>query len=183
MVWAQDGKYVRPAVRNDWISNALFQTENRERVDKTDADTGTTLPATTQADRFADTQVGLYWENKIQWGEKFRTDAAMRGDVGHVDVTSLVTAANSGTATKVLPSPKLSLIFGPWSKTEFYVQGGFSFHSNDARGATQTVEPVSGENPYPNTLVQRIPLLIPTKGAEIGVRTAALPHLQSAFSL
>ena len=170
-------------VRNDWVHNGLFQTENRVSVDKTDSDTGTTLPATTQEDRFTDTQVGFYWENKIQWGEYFRTVAALRGDVGHVDVTSLVTPANSGTATKALPSPKLSLIFGPWSKTEFYVQGGFGFHSNDARGATQTVQPVSDENPYPNTPASRIPLLIPTKGAEIGVRTAAIPHLQSTLSL
>jgi hypothetical protein len=170
-------------VRNDWVHNGLFQTENRVRVDKTDADTGTTLPATTQEDRFTDTQVGFYVENKIQWADKFRTVAALRGDVGYVDVTSLVTPANSGTASKFLPSPKLSLVFGPWSKTEFYVQGGFGFHSNDARGATQTVEPVSADNPYPNTAVSRIPLLIPTKGAEIGVRTSTVPHLQSTLSL
>ncbi len=136
-------------VRNDWINNGLYQTEDRVRVDKTDSSTGTTLPATTQADRFTDTQVGFYAENKIQWAEKFRTVAALRGDVENFDVTSLVTPANSGTATKVLPSPKLSLIFGPWSNTEFYVQGGFSFHSNDGRGTTQTVEPVSADNPYP----------------------------------
>jgi Carboxypeptidase regulatory-like domain/TonB dependent receptor/TonB-dependent Receptor Plug Domain len=170
-------------VRNDWVHNGLYQTENRVRVEKTDSETGTTLPATTQADRFTDTQVGFYWENQIQWGERFRTVAALRGDAGHVDVTSLVNPANSGTATKVLPSPKLSLILGPWSKTEFYVQGGFGFHSNDARGATQTVESVSAENPYPNTPGSRIPLLIPTKGAEIGVRTSTVPHLQSTLSL
>jgi len=169
-------------VRNDWINNGLFQTENRVRVDKTDSATGNTLPASTQADRFTDTQVGFYAENKIQWTEKFRTDAALRGDVEHFDVTSLVTQANSGTATKVLPSPKLSLIFGPWSNTEFYVQGGFGFHSNDGRGTTQTVEPVSGENPYPNTPATPIPPLIPTKGAEVGVRTLAVPHLQSTIS-
>jgi TonB dependent receptor len=138
-------------VRNDWVHNGLYQTENRARVEKTDSETGTTLPATTQADRFTDTQVGFYWENQIQWAERFGTVAALRADAGHVDDTSLVNPANSGTATKVLPSPKLSLIFGPWSKTEFYVQGGFGFHSNDARGATQTVEPVSAENPYLNT--------------------------------
>jgi hypothetical protein len=170
-------------VRNDWINNGLYQTENRVRVGKTDSETGTTLPATTEADRFTDTQAGFYVENRIQWAEKFRTVMALRGDVGHVDVTSLVTPANSGTATKVLPSPKLSLIFGPWSHTEFYVQGGFGFHSNDARGATQTVEPVSADNPYPNTPSSRIPLLIPTKGAEIGVRTMAVSHLQSTVSL
>jgi len=170
-------------VRNDWIHNGLFQTENRQRVDKIDSDTGTTLPASTQEDLITDTQVGIYWENAIQWMDKFRTVAALRGDVGHVDVTSLVTSANSGTASKFLPSPKLSAIFGPWSKTELYVQGGFSFHSNDSRGATQTVQPVSDENPYPDTPAPRIPVLIPTKGAEIGVRTTAIPHLQSTFSL
>jgi hypothetical protein len=170
-------------VRNDWVHNGLFQTEDRVRVEKVDVSTRTTLPATTQADRFTDTQAGFYVENKIQWAEKFRTDAALRGDVGYVDVTSLVTAANSGTATKVLPSPKVSLIFGPWLNTEVYIHGGFSFHSNDARGATQMVEPISADNPYPNTPSSRIPLLIPTKGGEIGVRTLALPHLQSTLSL
>jgi hypothetical protein len=170
-------------VRNDWINNGLFQTEDRVGVDKTDTFTGATLPATTQADRFTDTQVGFYAENTIQWSQKFRSVAVLRGDLGHVDVTSLVTAANSGTATKFLPSPKLSLIFGPWSNTEFYVQGGFSFHSNDARGATQTVEPVSADNPLPHTPSSRIPLLIPTKGGEIGVRTLALPHMQSTLSV
>jgi hypothetical protein len=94
-----------------------------------------------------------------------------------------VTSANSGTAFKALPSPKLSLIFGPWRQTEFYVQGGWSLHSNDARGATQAVQPVSNENPYPNTPAVCIPLLIPTKGAEVGVRTVALPHLQTTLSL
>jgi outer membrane receptor protein involved in Fe transport len=75
------------------------------------------------------------------------------------------------------------LIFGPWKKTELYLQGGFSFHSNDGRGATQTVEPISADNPNTNTPVARIPALIQTRGAEIGVRTLALPHLQSTVSL
>lgn len=182
-------------VRNDWINNGLYQADNRVRVDKTDytapqpppsdysGPTPPILPATTQADRFTDTQVGFYAENKIQWAEKFRSVAALRGDLEYFDVTSLVTPANSRTASKLLPSPKLSLIFGPWSNTEFYAQGGFSFHSNDGRGATQTVEPVSADYPYPNTPVAPIPALIPTKGAETGVRTAAVPHLQSTVSL
>jgi len=45
------------------------------------------------------------------------------------------------------------------------------------------VEPVSADNPYPNTLSSRIPLLVQTKGAEIGVRTVAVSHLQSTVSL
>jgi hypothetical protein len=170
-------------VRNDWIRNGLYQSENRVRVDKTDSGTGTILPATTQADRFTDTQPGFWVENKIQWAEKFRSVAALRGDLDYFDVTSLVNPANSGTASKLLPSPKLSLTFGPWFNTEFYTQGGFSFHSNDGRGATQTVQPVSADNPYPDTPVSKIPALVPTKGGEIGVRTVAFPHLQSTISL
>ncbi len=200
-------------VRNDWVHNGLYRTENRVRTDKNDINACNdepidacntnpnlvaVLPADTDVNKFTDTMVGFYVENKIQWAEKFRTVLAFRGDEAIYNVTSLTpsytatelpgapvvnfAAANSGSVTKFLPEPKASLIFGPWSKTEFYVQGGFSFHSNDARGATQREEPISPDNPFP-TATSRIPALIQTKGAEIGVRTTAFSHLQSTFSL
>ncbi len=169
-------------VRNDWINNGLYQTEDRVRVDKLDSATGTILPDTTEADDFTDTQAGFYVENKIQWAEKFRSVAALRGDLDYFDVTSLSNPTNSSTASTFLPSPKLSLIFGPWAKTEFYGQGGFSFHSNDGRGATQTQEPISADNPNGGSTA-KIPALIQTRGAEIGVRTLIVPKLQSTVSL
>lgn len=169
-------------VRNDWINNGLYQTENRVRVDKLDSDTGTILPANTDVNDFTDTQVGLYAENKIQWAEKFRSVMALRGDLDYFDVTSLSNPTNSGTADTFLPSPKLSLIFGPWAKTELYVQGGFGFHSNDGRGATQTQEPVSADNPNGGA-TGKVPALIQTRGAEIGLRTLIVPQLQSTASL
>ena len=156
-------------VRNDWVHNGLYRTENRVRTDKNDINACNdepidacnsdpnlvaVLPADTDVNRFTETMFGFYVENKIQWAEKFRTVLAFRGDEVRDAVTSLTpsytatelpgapvvnfAAANSGTVTQFMPEPKASLIFGPWSKTEFYVQGGFSFHSNDARGATQT---------------------------------------------
>jgi hypothetical protein len=179
-------------LRNDWIHNGLYATENRVRMEKsdynTDDSTPPTLPATRERDRFTDMIVGFYAENKIQWADKFRSIAALRGDDQKFIVTSLaysaaVNAANSGSASKFLPSPKLNLIFGPWANTEFYAQGGFSFHSNDGRGTTQTVEPISVDNPYPNTASKKIPPLVQTKGGEIGARTVAVPHLQSTVSL
>ena len=170
-------------IRTDWINNGLYQDQNRVRVDKTDSETGNPLPATTQADRFTDMQAGVYAENRIQWAPKFRSVMALRGDLQYFDVTSLVTSANSGTATKLIPSPKLNLTCGPWANTEFYAQGGSSFHSNDGRGTTQTIEPISGDNPYPNVPADKIPPLIPTKGAELGMRTLAVPHLQSTLSV
>jgi len=219
-------------LRNDWIDNGLYRTENRRRTTKTDysatgisfngticntytstvsisVDGGTpaifpsacpTLPATTERDNFTDMIGSAYVENKVQWANKFRSVVALRGDDEKFIVTSLayptdivtlpdgtttttVNAANSGSATKFLPSPKANLIFGPWANTEFYLQGGFGFHSNDGRGATQTVQPVSPDNPYHDTLNAKITPLVQTKGGEIGVRTVALPHLQSTLAL
>jgi hypothetical protein len=207
-------------LRNDWINNGLYQTENRMRTIKTyysatgisfndticntytstvsisvDGYTPTTfpsacpvLPPTTERDNFTDMIGSAYVENKIQWANKSRSVVALRGDDEKFVVTSLaytasVNAANSGSATKFLPSPKASLIFGPWANTEFYLQGGFGFHSNDGRGATQTVQPVSPDNPYPNTRNAKITPLVQTKGGEIGVRTVAVPHLQSTLAL
>ena len=200
-------------VRNDWVHNGLYRTENRVRTDKNDINACdddpidacnanpnlvAVLPADTDVNKFTDTMIGFYVENKIQWADKFRTVLAVRGDEAIYDVTNLTpsyvaaelpgapvinfAAANSGTANKFLPSPKASLIFGPWAKTEVYVQGGFGFHSNDARGATQTMQPISPDNPFP-TATARIPALVPTKGTEVGVRTSAFSHLQSTLSL
>jgi hypothetical protein len=179
-------------LRNDWINNGLYATQNRVRMEKTDYDTDDVthpvLPATRERDRFTDTIGSFYAENKIQWTSKFRSVLALRGDDEKFIVHSLaysaaVNAANSGSATKFLPSPKATLVFGPWANTEFYAQGGFSFHSNDGRGTTQTVEPISADDPYPNTPAPKTPPLVQTKGGEIGVRTVTVPHLQSTFSL
>ena len=170
-------------VRNDWIDNGLYQTADRVRVDKVDSASGMTLPATTQAHRFTDTAAGAYVQAKVQWTPTLRSVAAFRADLDYFDVTSLSNPANSGTSLTVLPSPKLSLIAGPWANTEVYLQGGFGFHSNDGRGTTQTVQPISGENPYPDTPAEKVPGLIQTKGAEVGVRTLAVPHVQSTVSI
>ena len=182
-------------VRNDWIDNGLYQTEERMRVDKVDTDTNglpgglfsnglpyANLPAATDVNDLTDTQVGFYWENKMQWADQIRSVAAIRGDVEYVDVTSFINPTNSGTASAFLPSPKLSLILGPWDQTEFYVQGGYGFHSNDGRGATQSQEPISADFPNGGTTAKISPL-VETKGAEVGVRTLLLPKLQSTVSL
>ena len=197
-------------IRNDWVHNGLFRTEDRVRTDKDDvnacndepipecaADPNLTaiLPADTDLNKFTDTLVSFYVENKIQWASKFRSVVALRGDDANYNVTSLAptyvspifgtvnfSQLNSGSASKFLPSPKASLIFGPWANTEFYAQAGFSFHSNDARGAAQRVEPISPDYPFPTASTPISPL-VQTKGGEIGVRTVAVPHLQSTLSL
>jgi hypothetical protein len=172
-------------LRNDWINNGLYQTSKRVRTDKLDTDTDpvAVLPATTLKNVFTDTQLGFWAETKVQWARLVRSVLALRGDWEYFDVNCLNIAANSGTSTSFLSSPKASVIFGPWARTELYAQGGFSFHSNDGRGTTATEQPISAENPYPDTPAESIRPLIQTIGAEIGARTLALPNLQSTLSL
>jgi TonB dependent receptor/Carboxypeptidase regulatory-like domain/TonB-dependent Receptor Plug Domain len=200
-------------LRNDWVHNGLYRTADRARTDKNDSnacnaepipecasdpDLIAVLPAATDVSQFTDTMASFYVQNKIQWAEKFRSVLALRGDEAIYAVTSLTPSyvatelpaapvinfakLNSGSASKFLPSPKASLIFGPWFKTDFYVQAGFSFHSNDVRGTTQRIEPISPDYPFPTPSTPISPL-VATKGAEVGVRTVAVPHLQSTLSL
>ena len=62
--------------------------------------------------------------------------------------------------------------------TEFYGNAGYGLHSNDIRGATITVDPNDKVTP-----LDRVPLLVPSKGAEIGIRTRAIPDLTSSLAL
>ena len=99
--------------------------------------------ATVREDKVKEASMGVYAENSAQWLDKFRTVAALRYDAYRFNVDSDI-AGNSGKARDHTVSPKLSLIFGPWARTEYFVNYGKGFHSNDARGTTQTQLPGGG---------------------------------------
>jgi len=169
-------------LRHDSIDNGLYQSQARQRVDKVNAADGSLLPATTREDEILQTSAGLFYENKIQWAEKFRTVAGVRGDLYHFDVEAS-REPNSGERSDGIASPKLSLIAGPWAKTEVYVQGGLGFHSNDGRGTVTRVDPVTGSSvDADGNPIQRADPLVQTVGAEVGVRTLVIDRLQSTVS-
>jgi len=74
-------------------------------------------------------------------------------------------------------SPKASLIFGPWSKTEYFINYGWGYHSNDARGTTETITPKE------RTPAEPVTPLVRSKGGEVGLRTEIVPGLQSSVAL
>ena len=132
--------------------------------------------ATTQETTVRETAVALYAENATQWQPWLRSVAGLRGDRYSFDNRSSIDG-NSGTASASIASPKLSLIFGPWAKTEYFANYGWGFHSNDSRGTTQTRDPKTGE------AVDPVVPLVRSKGGELGLRTEALPGLQSSLAL
>jgi len=119
---------------------------------------------------------GVYGSDQIQWTHWFRSSVGLRGDLFGVNVDSTSNASNSGSKAAAIVSPKASLVFGPWAKTEFYVDGGTGFHSNDARGVTISVDAAGQPQ-------EKVPLLVRTQGAEVGTRTSIIPGLVSTVSL
>lgn len=131
---------------------------------------------TTREDKVVETSVGIYAEESLQVTEKLRAIVGLRGDQYNFDVDSSI-PENSGKVDDSIVSPKLSLIFGPWSKTEYFLNYGYGFHSNDARGTTITVDP--------GTLgpAEKVDPLVRSKGVEVGVRSEIIPKLETSLSL
>lgn len=152
-------------LRHDNINVGLANTQARQ------------VFQTVTNDRVRETMSSVYLQNSTSWNDWFRTLAGLRADHVNMDVTAYQTPANSGTASASKMSPKLSMIFGPWSKTEFFINAGKGLHSNDARGVTGRVDPVSGDAVTP------VPALVKSWGREIGVRTEIIDGLQSSLAL
>jgi len=119
---------------------------------------------TIREDEVSQTQSGLWAGLETRWAPTFRSELGLRYDRVDYRVDSDL-AANSGSGSDDLVSPKLSLVFGPWNDTEFFVAAGQGFHGNDIRGATITVDPVDGVTP-----VEQVTPLVEADGYEAGRR-------------
>ena len=150
--------------RNDYIPQiALFHTKR------------TNYLSTVRDDTVDEASIGLFQRNEISWTPWFRSIFGLRGDFYFFHVESDV-PANSGNVFDGIVSPKLNLVFGPWAQTEFYLNLGTGFHSNDARGTTATISPVTGERVAPADPLVR------SKSVEVGTRTSIIPNLISTLS-
>ena len=150
--------------RNDNINVGLFNSVQR------------TVIATTRSDHVVESSGALYYQNGLRWNDWFRTLVGVRADYYVADVSS-DKQVNSGRAEDRIVSPKINLVFGPWAKTEYYANYGRGFRSNDARGATITVDPKD-----PAQTAVREPLLVRATGYETGLRSALIPNLQTALT-
>ncbi|WP_018267798.1 TonB-dependent receptor [Methylosinus sp. LW4] len=144
-------------------------------------------------DQVVEGSVGLWTDTTVSWTPWLRTVAGVRLDyygasVGNIQdplsapkdpATGLPIWTgpwNSGSKTAALSSPKAGIILGPFEKTEFFLNFGEGFHSTDARGTVTTLSPADGSQ------VATIPLLVKSRGAEIGARTKIIDGLDSSVS-
>ncbi len=151
---------------HDWISGVgLHTTSARQRL------------STVRQDDVYEASVGGFADTEIFWTDWLRSQAGLRGDLYYFDVDSLSLPANSGSAWDGILSPKAGIVLGPWNETEFYLNGGLGFHSNDARGVTISRDPITGDG------IESVPPLVRTRGAEVGIRSQIVPDLTSTLSL
>ena len=152
--------------RYDAIDLALTNTVHRSYL------------SSVRSDKVGEGSVGVYAENTLRWTDWLRTTVGWRGDYYAANVISLFNSNNSGHADASLGSPKFRMVLGPFNQTEFFLGAGYGMHSNDARGATTTEDPSD-----PATKLSPSPLLVRTRGAEVGVRSRIIPGLDTSFSV
>ena len=151
-------------LQNDNIFNALQNTRARQVL------------STTRADHIVETSGAVFVESATRWNQVVRTMTGVRADRYRFDVASDL-AANTGRAYDTQLSPSFSLILAPTATSEFYVNYGHGFHSNDARGTVAAIDPASLE------AIERAPGLVRSRGMEVGLRTEAIPKMQTAVAL
>jgi hypothetical protein len=142
----------------------LYNTRERERL------------GVVRLDSVDETSVGIYYELEWRINDRWRSVIGMRGDYYWFDVDSNL-EQNSGSESDGIFSPKASLIYTIDEVSEAYLSGGFGFHSNDARGTTISVDPVTGESVLP------VDALVRSNGGEIGFRTVWLDTWNASFAV
>lgn len=140
---------------------------------------------TVRSDKVEELSVAGFFENNISWTENLKTIVGFRYDHYSFDVTSLVNTntygvdvtQNSGTTDDGIFSSKVSVVYAFSNGWESYWSLGQGFHSNDARGATIKVDPVSGQP------VEQVDPLVRSYGYELGVRGFWNEQLNTSIAL
>jgi hypothetical protein len=151
--------------RDDIDAVGLYRAVGRQRI------------GVTREDAVVQSSYSIWSSLTTDWNTLVRTSIGLRADYFDFDVDSNL-AENSGRASDSIVSPRFSLILGPWRDTEFFVNVGKGFHSNDARGTTIRVDPTDGVTP-----AERVDPLVDAIGGDLGMRTAVLPNVQLSLSL
>lgn len=158
-------------LRQDRIRAGLFATTQR------------TVATSVRDDDVTQTLTGLYAQNDTPWTPWLRTVAGLRLDQWQAQVRSRLpsTSANASASTGGTTfgsdshqrSPKLSVVLGPWARTELFINSGVGFHSNDARGTGPSASPSS----LPTSGLTR------SRGDEVGLRSQVSDALQTSVAL
>ena len=180
--------------RYDDIRLGLNETVRRQSYD------------TIRSDHVSEGSVGLWTDTTVNWTPWLRTTAGFRVDYYAAAVKSLQTLAeaprflftddlgnqslrilfagpfNQGRTDAAITSPKATVVLGPFYNTEAFLSFGEGFHSTDARGTVTNFDTAALADDGGFSKVAPIPLLVKSRGGEVGLRTKAIEGLESSLT-
>lgn len=105
----------------------------------------------------------VFAEAEFSLTDRLRLTGGLRGDLLGYDVRSDMDE-NSGQEWAAIVAPRARLAWRVRRGLELYADYGESYHSNDVRGSTITVDPSSGE------AAEQVSALVRARGGELGAR-------------
>ena len=138
-----------------------------------------------RSDAVEETSAAIYAKSSYDWSPQFRTLVGIRYDYYDFKVSSLIgenvnginVADNLGKNNDDLVSLKASATYKFNDTIEAYLAAGQAFHSNDARGTIQQIDPNDG------SVIAPVDPLVRSFGKELGLRVELLETLNASFSL
>lgn len=151
----------------------LYRTAQRQRI------------GAIRSDNVEQFSLGIFWDNEINWSQSLRSQTGLRYDFYDFDVASLIgenvngidLSGNVGTQDDDLISLKGSLIYALSEQWEAYVSAGQGFHSNDARGTFNQLDPTDGSQTTP------VDPLVRSLGYEIGLRGNITEQVNTSIAM
>jgi outer membrane receptor protein involved in Fe transport len=89
-----------------------------------------------------ESSAAVYAEASWQPIERLRAFAGLRGDYYDFQVRARMDDVPAGDTDDTIASPKLGLAFAATDRIELYANWGKGFHSNDARGIVDPIDPI-----------------------------------------
>jgi len=160
-------------LRNDNIAeNGLFLTNDRIRYPN----------GTLSDDHIVERSIYAYGMTQLHVGDRLRVTPGVRLDVFDFDVAAY-NPANSGYATSAMLNPKLAAAYTASKNSEFYLDFGGSYHSNDARSIIGVDDPQTNRpfGPTGAPVYQNTPLAR-AFGEEVGYRYST-PQITTTASV
>jgi outer membrane cobalamin receptor len=151
----------------------LYRSKARERL------------GAVRSDAVDEQSLSVYWQGQLQLSNELRTQLGVRYDRFDFDVASLVDSnfygtdisGNRGSENDGKTSLKGSLIYTLSDEWETYLSVGQGFHSNDARGTIEQVDPIDGSTLTP------VDPLVGSLGYELGLRANINERFNTSIAL
>ena len=178
-IWGGEIKY-NDVLRSEW-SDIEWTTGASFRYDRVN-EVGLYKTASRQRlqairnDRVDELSISAFGNLKFLVSDKFRFSTGVRIDRLSYDVEAL-RGVNSGSGNDIIVSPKFSSAYRLAETIEVYANYGNGFHTNDVRGATISIDPVSGD------AVSTVPVFAKSQGAEVGLRYEPTENVNTTISV